>query len=78
MNIIGISGKKQAGKNTAANYIHGLVLKGLGIIEDFEIDGKGQLVIKTSVDGDSEYGILDVAREMMLLFNTLITTCGLM
>lgn len=62
MNIIGISGKKQAGKNTAANYIHGLVLKQLGIIEDFEIDSKGQLVIKTSVDGDSEYGLLDIAR----------------
>ena len=34
MNILGISGKKQAGKNTAANYIHGVVLKQSSMIEN--------------------------------------------
>ena len=54
MNIIGISGKKQAGKNTAANYFHGLVLRNRGMVEDFNIDSTGGLVIKTDVDGDEE------------------------
>ena len=63
MNIIGISGKKQAGKNTAANYLHGLVLKKMSMVEDFNIDSNGGLVIKTEVAGDEEYGLLDVARK---------------
>jgi hypothetical protein len=63
MNILGISGKKQAGKNTAANYIHGVVLKQSSMIEDFDIDERGQLVIKTSVEGDVEHGVLDVTRK---------------
>ena len=63
MNILGISGKKQAGKNTAANYIHGLVLKQSSTIADFDIDQDGQLIIKTSVDGDIEHGLLDITRK---------------
>ena len=63
MNIIGISGKKQAGKNPAANYLHGLVLKKMGMVEDFNIDNNGGLVIKTDVEGDEEYGLLDVTRK---------------
>ena len=60
--ILGISGKKQAGKNTMANVMHGEILKSLGSIEDFSINEVGQLVIKTSVCGDEEFGILDVTR----------------
>ena len=33
MNIIGISGKKQAGKNTVANILHGMVLKDVDAIK---------------------------------------------
>lgn len=62
--IIGISGRKQAGKNTAANYIHGQVLKNLNMIDDFYIDKTGNLVIKTENQvGDSGYGILDITRK---------------
>ena len=61
--IIGISGKKQSGKNTAANYIHGVILKSKNIIEDFEINEQGQLIIKTAVSGDEEYGVLDITRK---------------
>jgi hypothetical protein len=61
--IIGISGKKQSGKNTAANYIHGIILKSKNIIEDFEVNKQGQLIIKTAVDGDEEYGVLDITRK---------------
>ena len=61
--IIGISGKKQSGKNTAANYIHGIILKSKDMIEDFEINQQGQLIIKTTIEGDEEYGVLDITRK---------------
>jgi hypothetical protein len=62
VNIIGISGKKQSGKNTMANYLHGEILKRTGTVSDFEIDANGSLIITTSVDGDVEHGVLDVTR----------------
>lgn len=64
MKIIGISGKKQAGKNTVANYINGDVLKDRGMIEDFYINNHGELAIKTSdTSGQSGYGIFDPTRK---------------
>ena len=63
VNILGISGKKQSGKNTMANYLHGEVLKRNGVIADFKIDKNGSLVIMTSVNGDIEHGILDITRK---------------
>lgn len=58
--IIGISGKKQSGKNTSANYLHGLVLKKERLTEDFTIDGKtGELLVLT----DSGWGVFDVTRK---------------
>lgn len=60
--IIGISGKKQSGKNTAANYIHGMILKSKRMVEGFTVNENGQLIIKTAVGGDEEYGVLDVTR----------------
>ena len=62
LNIIGIAGKKQSGKNTMANYMHGHVLKRMDNISDFSINNKGELVIKTIVGGSTEYGILDITR----------------
>jgi hypothetical protein len=54
--ILGISGRKQAGKNTTANILHGIVLKEQGFIKDWEIGDTGQLLIKTSgVDGFGEF-----------------------
>jgi len=64
--IIGISGRKQSGKNTFANYINGSILKSQEMIQDFFIDENGKLVIKTTDhDGKSGYGILDVTRKDM-------------
>jgi hypothetical protein len=56
--IIGIAGKKQSGKNTAANCLHGLSLKKRGLIRDFEIGPKGSLSVLTE-DG---WGVFDVTR----------------
>lgn len=61
--IIGISGKKQSGKNTAANYINGSILRSKNMVEDFFIDEHGGLAIKTTdQSGTSGYGVLDVTR----------------
>jgi hypothetical protein len=64
MKIIGISGRKQSGKNTVANFMSGRVLKENLLVEDFSIDDKGQLLIKTEdLYGKSGWGILDVTRK---------------
>lgn len=59
MKIIGISGRKQAGKNTTANILHGIVLKELGNIEDWNIGGSGQLMVNT----EGGWGEFDVTRK---------------
>lgn len=62
--IIGISGRKQAGKNTVANYIHGSVLLNHQMIEDFFISEDGQLAVKTSdTNSNHGYGIFDITRK---------------
>lgn len=62
--IIGISGTKQAGKNTVANFINGKVLKQIEMISDFKINLDGQLEIKTlDSSGHQGWGIFDVTRK---------------
>lgn len=64
MKIIGISGRKQAGKNTVANYINGYILKTKGMVNDFTINEDGKLVINTSdTNGVTGYGIFDPTRK---------------
>jgi len=63
MKIIGISGRKQAGKNTAANHMVGSVLLSQGMIKDYYIDENGKLIIKTNdTKGNAGYGVFDVLR----------------
>jgi len=57
--ILGISGRKQAGKNTTANILHGIVLKKQGFINDWNIDALGHLNILNE-DG---WGYFDVTRK---------------
>ena len=59
MNIIGISGRKQSGKNTTANILHGIVLKKLGNIEDWSIGDSGQLMVNT----EGGWGEFDITRQ---------------
>lgn len=62
--IIGISGRKQSGKNTLANYINGDILKSRNMIQDFSITNKGELEILTQMeDGSPRWGIFDVSRK---------------
>ena len=62
--IIGISGKKQSGKNTVANYICGDVLHTLGMVKDFSLGEHGELVVKTSdSSGTVGWGVFDLLRK---------------
>ena len=63
MKIIGISGRKQSGKNTVANILHGIVLKKGGMIQDFNIGGHGELIVlTTNAAGEEGWGEFDVTR----------------
>jgi len=55
--ILGIAGKKQAGKNTLSNFLHGLQLQWNGIITNFAIDEEGELIVEglpTIIDGKEQ------------------------
>jgi hypothetical protein len=61
--ILGLSGRKQSGKNTATNFITGLELMSVGVVRSaFFIDEQGQLQIG-DLFGNEEYsGHLDLNR----------------
>jgi hypothetical protein len=62
--ILAISGKKQAGKTTVANIIHGAVLKKNGMIVDYRVNEKGKLLVKTTnSQGDVGWGEFDIERK---------------
>jgi len=62
--IIGISGRKQSGKNTVANYINGDILKLKGLIQDFRLNENGQLeILTTNEHGQEGWGIFDILRK---------------
>tara|TARA_R110002051_G_scaffold320096_2_gene404948 strand:+ start:432 stop:1220 length:789 start_codon:yes stop_codon:yes gene_type:complete len=64
MKIIGISGKKQAGKTTVANIIHGSILKSNGMVLDCSVNDKGKLLIKTkNAAGKEGWGEFDIERK---------------
>lgn len=62
--IIGFSGKKQSGKNTCCNYIVGLYLGSLSLVDgSFNIDQHGKLHI-SDLWGDSRFrGEFDILRQ---------------
>ncbi len=62
--ILGISGKKQAGKTTIANIIHGEVLAHNKMVNDYNISEQGKLVIKTTNSKNQEgWGEFDIERK---------------
>lgn len=65
--IIAFSGKKQSGKNTLCNFLHGYQLKSFGLIESFDLTTSGELIITTNIREESGkvtkgQGALDVTR----------------
>lgn len=64
MKIVGISGRKQAGKNTAANIMHGMVLEKYGMVENWAINEAGALKVLTrNGAGVLAWGEADVSRK---------------
>lgn len=62
--IIAFAGKKQSGKNTCANILHGLVLRQKKMIVDFNIDWRGRLYVFTSnANGEQGWGEFDISRK---------------
>jgi len=62
--ILGISGKKQAGKTTVANIIYGEILAQSKMISDYNISEQGKLVIKTTNSKNQEgWGEFDIERK---------------
>ena len=46
-NIIAFAGKKQSGKSTCANFLHGYQMRAQGIISDFGLSKEGKLLVQT-------------------------------
>ena len=59
--IIGLAGLKQSGKSTTCNILHGIVLKGRGMISDYSIGKQGELLIKTP--DLTEWSVFDITRK---------------
>lgn len=70
MKLIGLAGKKQAGKNSAANFIAGQVLMDRDVIDTFLIDEiTGALAIPTDENRFEEIDLLTRDPENRALFN---------
>ncbi len=57
--ILGISGKKQSGKDTAANYILGHIMKKEGLTSGFKITPSGKLFVNDLLENNDYAGIFD-------------------
>jgi hypothetical protein len=65
--MLAFSGKKQSGKNTLCNFLHGQQLRAFGIIDGFEITTDGELVVDTILRDESGKdtrgkGFIDITR----------------
>ncbi len=67
MKILAFAGKKQSGKNTCSNFLHGYQLKANGVIDNFDIMSDGSLVVDTKALDNGEIVqakmLLDVTRQ---------------
>ncbi len=70
MKILGISAKKQGGKNSSANHLNGVILKKNRIISDFNLLESGELNVLTEFeDGSQDWGLLDLYRRDAAFLN---------
>ena len=60
--ILAFSGRKQSGKTTCSNFIHGYQLRAFRVVDNFAITEDGRLLITTDPSPDS-YGELNVHRK---------------
>ena len=57
--ILGLSGKKQSGKSTIANWIIGQQMCACDMVSWIRIDEKGRLVVPAEVNGELSHGLFD-------------------
>jgi hypothetical protein len=67
-NIIAFAGKKQSGKSTCANFLHGYQMRSQGIISDFGLSKEGKLLVQTEEmksekEVDQKLALIDVNRK---------------
>lgn len=62
MRIFGFVGKKQSGKNTCVNIVHGMVLRKMGLITDYKISETGKLLISSPTAMGGELVEFDITR----------------
>ncbi len=67
--ILGMSGKKQSGKDTGTNYIIGLFMERLEIISGFVIQDDGRLWINDIFGDTRRAGIYDIRSSLNQKFN---------
>jgi len=60
--IIAFTGKKQSGKTTQANYLAGEILTLKDVVENYEVNENGELMVPTVVEGVIKWAPLDLAR----------------
>jgi hypothetical protein len=65
--VLVFAGKKQSGKDSAANFLTGFLLREAGVIDHFDINEKGQLEVNAvfrNSEGNEEHdmGVLDLNR----------------
>lgn len=65
--IVALAGSKESGKTTAANFLHGHLLKLNEVIREYEITKAGELKVNTHYMKDGEVkedmGVLDLSRK---------------
>lgn len=59
MKILGLSGRKQSGKTSSANFLIGMEMKSMGLIEDFSLLEDGKLEVPITDNGEIKRGIFD-------------------
>ena len=68
MKVIGISGAKQAGKNTCANFLHGYQLRYYEVVSKFMMNESGDLLVNTTTldeNGQEKEGVGKLEIERM-------------
>jgi hypothetical protein len=58
--ILAIAGRKQAGKSTLCNFLHGYQLRCFSVIKDFALTEEGDLYVDI---GDGKFTELDISRK---------------
>lgn len=58
--ILACAGRKESGKNTAANFIVGLELVSLGLVDEFRLNDLGRLLVPMGTPDNTFEGVMDM------------------